>query len=293
MPVCQNEQKAKQTDHCHGRSNSVLISILIPDETYRELEKILVLMLGIAIQGDYKEQFIDGIQRLDTNVQFQLITYIQLISMDDCQFAVSKVHGMNTRSQSPIDGGCGGGGGSSSQSSSLSSSLITSQILTSQLMPTTINSSHTMTNGQTSAKLMATIQRVCDERDAYAELIIELKQDKDYLIDKLNAIDADSHHHNDKAILDAGLIIGGTTEHTKLTGISHDISNKNDMHATDQSHVHSDSNPIQMTNGHGINSGTIGTTSDSSNEQNSKQHLKISLQLVECKAKMRQLRMEM
>lgn len=54
------------------------------------MEKMLLLLLGLAINGEFKEQFIDQIQQnLDTQVQIQLVPFIQLVT-EDLSFSISK-----------------------------------------------------------------------------------------------------------------------------------------------------------------------------------------------------------
>ena len=54
------------------------------------MEKMLLLLLGIAINGEFKEKFIEQIQQqLETHTQIHLIPYIQLVT-EDVNFSVSK-----------------------------------------------------------------------------------------------------------------------------------------------------------------------------------------------------------
>ena len=54
------------------------------------MEKMLLLLLGIAINGEFKEKFIEQIQQqLETHTQINLIPYIQLVT-EDINFSVSK-----------------------------------------------------------------------------------------------------------------------------------------------------------------------------------------------------------
>ena len=60
------------------------------EDTFKEMEKMLLLLLGLAINGEYKEQFVEKIQRnLDTPMQMQLVPYIQLVT-EDLSFSISK-----------------------------------------------------------------------------------------------------------------------------------------------------------------------------------------------------------
>jgi hypothetical protein len=54
------------------------------------MEKMLLLLLGLAINGEFKEKFIDQIQqKLETQIQIQLIPFIQMVT-DDLSFSISK-----------------------------------------------------------------------------------------------------------------------------------------------------------------------------------------------------------
>ena len=54
------------------------------------MEKMLLLLLGVAINGEFKEQFVEQIQQtLDTQTQIALIPYIQLVT-EDISFSISK-----------------------------------------------------------------------------------------------------------------------------------------------------------------------------------------------------------
>ncbi len=60
------------------------------ETTFKEMEKMLLLILGIAINGEYKQSFIEQIQtKLDTHTQMQLIPYIQMCT-EDISFSISK-----------------------------------------------------------------------------------------------------------------------------------------------------------------------------------------------------------
>lgn len=115
------------------------------EQTYKEMEKMLLLLLGIAINGEFKAKFIEQIQtQLETNTQMQLVPFIQLVT-DDLSFSISKQFNNKNGQEQPQD---------------LSYFLNT--------------------------KLLPNIQRVIDERDLYLESIIELEQDKDYLLFQSN-----------------------------------------------------------------------------------------------------------
>jgi len=60
------------------------------DATFKEMEKMLLLLLGLTINGEFKEKFIEQIQqKLDTQVQIKLVPYIQLVT-EDLGFSISK-----------------------------------------------------------------------------------------------------------------------------------------------------------------------------------------------------------
>ena len=44
-----------------------------------ELERVLLLMLGCAVQSDAREQFIENIRRLDVDVQRAIVDAIQQV----------------------------------------------------------------------------------------------------------------------------------------------------------------------------------------------------------------------
>ncbi len=54
------------------------------------MEKMLLLLLGLTINGEFKEKFVEQIQqRLDTQVQIQLVPFIQMVT-EDLGFSISK-----------------------------------------------------------------------------------------------------------------------------------------------------------------------------------------------------------
>ena len=55
----------------------------------KELEKILFFILGICISGVNRDQFINQIQSFDTNLQLELVPYIECIT-DDFSFSIPK-----------------------------------------------------------------------------------------------------------------------------------------------------------------------------------------------------------
>ena len=148
-------------------------------ETFKELDKMLLLLLGIAINGESKCKFVELIQtRLDTHVQMQLVSYIQAVT-DELSASFSLSRSLNTvvanhnhhdhqmPSARELDlhtSSCGGVDGNKSSFCATCEQL--QQFLGARLMPS--------------------LQRVVDERDSYLESIIELQQDKDYLYFKVN-----------------------------------------------------------------------------------------------------------
>ena len=126
------------------------------EETFKEMEKMLLLLMGLAINGEFKAKFIEQIQQqLETQTQMQLIPFIQLVT-EDLSFSISCTLSSKLLNQSA--------------SSNLNDSNECQETLGSFI----------------NNKLMPNIQRVIDERDSYLESIIELEQDKDYLLFKLN-----------------------------------------------------------------------------------------------------------
>ena len=60
------------------------------EDTFKEMEKMLLLLLGLAINGEFKEKFIEQIQQsLETPRQIQLVPFIQLVT-EDLSFSISK-----------------------------------------------------------------------------------------------------------------------------------------------------------------------------------------------------------
>lgn len=130
------------------------------EETYKEMEKMLELLLGIAISGEHKELFIEQIQTLDTHTQMQLVPYITKVN-DDISFSISKQFKLEFNSNS------------------------TNILSKSKLKCSSLEELNAFLN----SKLIPNLQRIAEERDAYLELIIELEQDKDDLNLKLNNLD--------------------------------------------------------------------------------------------------------
>lgn len=121
------------------------------EQTFKEMEKMLLLLLGLAINGEFKAKFIEQIQKLETHTQMQLVPFIQLVT-DDLNFSINR---------------------------QLSHKVIASNCENTEGVVEHLSE---FLNG----KLIPNIQRIIDERDSYLESIIELEQDKDYLSFQLN-----------------------------------------------------------------------------------------------------------
>jgi hypothetical protein len=222
---------------------------------------MLILLIGCAINGDSKELFIENIQlNIDTQIQIELVPYIELVT-EDMNFSISKnlklALEQQQQQQSP----------DTSISSSTSSFIQTCQ----QLIQNHQNNSSNQSNDILINKLLINIQRVIDERDLFSESIIELQQDKDFLIQQLNQNGFKIKLNNKKCVSD----------------VNNDETTNHHHH-----HHHHDNNNINCINVDDLNN------QNNSNDVNSqlndgKQQQKLSLELVEYKVKMRQLRMEM
>ena len=177
------------------------------EETAKEMEKMLLLLLGIAINGDLKESFIDQIQqKMDTKTQLELVPYLKLVN-DDINFSISKSLQIvpDTNKTDIASSVCGGGNLSNFDFISTKNQTVHNGFDHVDLVTSTIDA---ITNQQSSAanlqsnvlkyghmneinfflshRLMPNLQRIVDERDSYLESIIELEQDKDYLHYRLN-----------------------------------------------------------------------------------------------------------
>jgi hypothetical protein len=175
------------------------------------MDRMLLLLLGIAINGDLKEAYIDQIQqRLDTELQVKLVPYLRLVN-DDINFSISNsLHielGGNetqvpprvvdqlvsstlsdvfaTSSQHQPDGN----NVQLSTVSSTTSFVAKCQQLVQSVSESIGNPSTTVLTYQSldevnyflNQRLIPNIQRIVEERDSYMETIVELKQDKDLL----------------------------------------------------------------------------------------------------------------
>ena len=56
------------------------IFVFKTEEGQKELEKVLLLLLGCTVQCEEKENFIDNIKELDINVQHAIVEHIQEVS---------------------------------------------------------------------------------------------------------------------------------------------------------------------------------------------------------------------
>lgn len=285
------------------------------EETFKELERMLILLIGCAINGDSKELFIENIQlHIDTQTQIELVPYIELVT-EDMSFSISKnlklalEHHQNNHSPD------------TSISSSTSSFIQTCQQLiqnTQQTASSNSNNSNANTNGSNCNnnnnenmspndvlinKLLNNIQRIIDERDLCSESVIELQQDKDFLLKQLNKnglfllnnhnSTSNSNNLDSSSASNCGDV---NNEMIKLmmmmnrdcnnmnTGSDHNQLADDDYNRMNKCDVNSKSNNSSNNNNMNINS--------CGNNGGSKQQ-KLSLELVEYKVKMRQLRMEM
>jgi hypothetical protein len=192
--------------------------------TFKELEKVLFFILGICISGVNRDHFINQIQSFDTNLQLELVPYIECIT-DDFSFSIPKriicniesglssteiiKHKLKNKSsnskknvrRSGIDEDDNSGDISSSLTSSSNNSSDSESAKISS--PSSSSSCENLANEQEgvqfnfktiddlnsflNVKLLPNVQRIIDERDSYLESIIELKQDKDFLQTKLNS----------------------------------------------------------------------------------------------------------
>ena len=165
---------------------------------------MLLLLLGLAINGEFKESFVEKIQHnLDTQVQIQLIPFIQLVT-EELSFSISKTvllemncPGAKPSKKSSISAGLLGA--ELSPADSMTNSTVSTQSSTTlfahacQQLSTQqriqLNAGHTnqlclsyqnieQFSYFLNNKLMPNMQRIVDERDSYLESIIELEQDK-------------------------------------------------------------------------------------------------------------------
>ena len=55
--------------------------LFLTEEGQKELEKVLLLLLGCTVQCEEKENFIDTIKELDINVQHAIVEHIQEVRL--------------------------------------------------------------------------------------------------------------------------------------------------------------------------------------------------------------------
>jgi hypothetical protein len=225
---------------------------------------MLILLIGCAINGDYKEIFIDNIQqKLDTQIQIELVPFIELVT-EDINFSISKNFSLALPQQQQ----------SPDSSISSTSSFIQScqQLMHNQQ---NINSMQIAPNDLVMNKLLNNISRITDERDLFMESIIELQQDKDFLLKQLNK---------------NGLLLNN----------NNNINNNNNNDSNSSNDVNNENKNNVGSNDNGNNSSNLNNQVDGEsdlnknnllNQPHSKQQ-KLSMELVEYKVKMRQLRVE-
>ena len=174
--------------------------------THRELEKLLMLLLGIAVQGENKRSFIEHLQsEMDASVQADLVPYIQLMtSGDDLSFAMSRRLSSSAclkqqpattvvklqRSQSIATTHHPRCCSTLDENNEMATSTTT--LVLSHLLSGSDHQQQQHQHQQAGAadhlasldaffqhKLVPNVQRIVDERDSYLESIIELLQDKE------------------------------------------------------------------------------------------------------------------
>ena len=52
------------------------------DNSFGEVRKTLLLILGCAVQCEHKETFVENIKRLDIDVQHAIVEHIKEVSLD-------------------------------------------------------------------------------------------------------------------------------------------------------------------------------------------------------------------
>ncbi|CAB3399123.1 unnamed protein product [Caenorhabditis bovis] len=62
---------------------SLIARSVSPDESIEEVNKLILLLLGCAIQSDKKRDFVDRITKFDRNIQIGLASYIQQLTEGD------------------------------------------------------------------------------------------------------------------------------------------------------------------------------------------------------------------
>jgi hypothetical protein len=165
------------------------------EDTFRELENFLMLIVGCAFNGDCKELFVENVQAMDTQFQMEIVPYIELV-IYDLNFSFSKalfdnvkIHAVSLAKEAkqapPTNSNS-----NNSPDSSISSTSSLLQSCQNYALQQSVTQSHGPANYVN--KLMANLQRIVDERDANSELIVELRQDKDFLQAQLHACAANA-----------------------------------------------------------------------------------------------------
>ena len=243
---------------------------------------MLILLIGCAINGDSKEHFIEKIQQnIDTHIQIDLVPFIELVT-EDMNFSISKNLKLALEMHSPDTS-------ISSTSSFIQTcqQLIQNQQQTNNNTNNNNNGNHHQNHVQPSNdilinKLLTNIQRIIDERDLFSESIIELQQDKDFLLKQLNQNGINGLLLSNNNMMDANSsclndVNNGVESHHDGNKMSNDNNMNCEMNLNSNSGHHHDSDRQLDVNNKG-NSAT--------------KQQKLSMELVECKVKMRQLRME-
>jgi len=65
--------------------------VLDAEASHAELQRVLLLVLGCAVQSDEREQFIENIRRLDVDIQRAIVDAIQQVDIC-CNAASQSVH---------------------------------------------------------------------------------------------------------------------------------------------------------------------------------------------------------
>ena len=73
-------------------SVSVSVSLCVTDNSFGEVRKTLLLILGCAVQCEQKETFVDSIKRLDIHVQHAIVEHIKEVSLDSCIHIYAACH---------------------------------------------------------------------------------------------------------------------------------------------------------------------------------------------------------
>lgn len=182
------------------------------EEAFDELRKILELLLGLAIRGENQAEFIEKIQQtLSEQTQAALVEYIKEVN-ENVAFSVSESIAIELP---PRDESCSPSMAVSSPDCSFSSSSITDRPNNVGIVRNTTRLKLEEITEFLNARLLRQVKRVVDERDEYLEMVIELKQDKEQLINDRAAVNAANvgggddlnhrmmHHHHLSAAIDS------------------------------------------------------------------------------------------